>query len=138
MAFTYDPANLASSLKDQVRLKIGDTETVKVAYQLLQDEEIEFILSESSDNILVASIECVKNIIGKLSKVADQKTGDIATWFTKRCNEFRELLKILMIEYATNYGVAYAGGISIEDKQEQESDTDRVEPSFSLGFMDNT
>lgn len=133
MTWTYNVANLATDETYQVRLLCGDTDTNN---QLIQDEEIDFLLSENSGVYFAAAAAC-EAIAAKLADEADQKTGKIATWLTKRVDKFLEMAKRLREVASRTLGRPYAGGISISDKEDQEADTDRVVPAFKVGIMDN-
>lgn len=108
MAWTYS-GNPATSLRDQVRFLIGDTDPDD---PLLQDEEIDWLLAQSNQNVLAAAAEACQAISARYSRQADRQVGDLrialsqkAEAYAKRAQEFRAKLPI-----AT--GTPFAGGIN--------------------------
>ena len=136
MAWTYDVTLLDTTPLYQVRLLIRDTD---ITAQLLQDEEIEFVLSENPNIYEAASICCV-TIASSFARKADQKVGQVSVDYQSRAKTYMDLAN----EYeqkAITEGPAvnvYAGGISISDKAETEANADRVDPFFYRDEWDNT
>jgi hypothetical protein len=71
MTWTYDATKLNDSPIYQVRFQIGDTET---KMQLLQDEEIQFVLN-TRESVIAAAVNCCEIIAAKLYKNPDFKLG---------------------------------------------------------------
>lgn len=88
-SYSGDPLN---STLDQVRFTIGDTDT---EYPLLQDEEIEFLLSECSNNVLKASIRCCEAILAKWAKEVTYKTETESVNLSDRMQSMQALLQAL-------------------------------------------
>lgn len=125
MSWTYDP-KLASS-KDKVRFLIDDTDDLD---QLLQDEEIEFALGQFGNIFRAASALC-ETLAIKFAKQVGVSGG--VNWDpAKQAEKYRELAKSLKVQAseAGNIGL-FAGGLSVSGKRTQESDADRVAPSFT-------
>lgn len=133
MTWTYNAANLGTDQTYQVRLLCGDTDST---HPLIQDEEIDYLITLHANIYLAAAAAC-ESIAAKFAQYADQKTGKIATWLTKRVDKFLEMAARLRAVAGRSFGKPYAGGISVADKAAQEANDDREAPSFTLGMMDN-
>lgn len=72
MAWTYDVTTLQTSVKDQIRLYIGDTDPDN---PMLQDEEIEFYISQYPDNVLKATLQCVNSVLSRLASIPSYTLG---------------------------------------------------------------
>lgn len=136
MAWTYTPNGASTSDKDQVRFLIGDTNTDK---QLLQDEEINYALDQSSDNIYKAAALSAESIAMKLATYVDERVDVFEVSQTSaRANVYYKLAEELSEKAKKNVQLSpYAGGISKSDKETVADDTDRVEPFFKRDLMDN-
>lgn len=128
MTWSYNPADIGTSTKDQVRFLVGDTEQTD---PLVQDEEITFSLTQRNSIYGAAAIVC-RTIAAKFSRLADTVDRDLrdalsskAKAYGMRANEYEVIAK------ARSGGLPYAGGISIADKVQQELNLDRVPPSFN-------
>jgi len=131
MSWTYSGDPSLSS-KDAVRFAIGDTIS---SDPLLQDEEINYIISTNSSIADAAYYACI-GIVAKLSRLADKSVGKIKISYSQKVTQYQKLADKL---YA-NAGIVvipYAGGISVSDKQDMQSDTSIVQPSFKIGGFDN-
>lgn len=135
MTFTYNPADLLTSQMMQVRLMIADNNS---GDPLLQDEEINFILTLRSALYGACAIACAQ-IAAKYSRDADSVQGETRTLYSTRSRAFAARVAYFE-EQATIFGGAepYAGGISIADKERNIVDEDRVPPDFNRGMTDNT
>ena len=73
MTWTYtgDPAN---SNLDAVRFLVGDTDT---ADEQLQDEEINWLLSENATNIYSAAIQAAETIAAKYAREMNKRVGQL-------------------------------------------------------------
>lgn len=72
MSFTYNISTLSTSLLSQVRFNIGDTVE---ASHYLEDEEINFSLSQNNNNVNSTCISCCYAIIAKLASNTDFSLG---------------------------------------------------------------
>lgn len=72
MSWSYDPTNLKDSLKDQIRLLIGDTLD---SDPLLQDEEIQFYIDQYPNDIDNAALASVNVIITRICNTPDYTLG---------------------------------------------------------------
>jgi hypothetical protein len=125
-SYSGDPG--ASDL-DEVRFLIGDTDTDD---QQLSDEEINYLLT-STGSVQAAALGAARSLWAKYSRMVDQKTGDIDIKYSQRRDNYAALIKQLQIGMLP---VPYAGGISEDDKQVDEADSDVVQPAFTRGMME--
>lgn len=132
MAWTYVPRALAVSPKDQVRLLIGDTQANR---QLLQDEEISFLLTTRS-SVYGAAAECCQSIASGYASQVDQHAGGSSLALSQAAKAYT-VKAVQFNAKAAMTVVPYAGGISISDKQLQELNDDRVSPQFNIGMFDD-
>lgn len=95
MSWSYDFTKLATSKKDQVRFKCGDTDP---DYAYIPDEVIEFLLTENNDNVLNAAIKAVESIIRTLASQVDYKIGPESVSASDRSKQFQAVLKDLKAE----------------------------------------
>lgn len=131
MTWSYDLAALATNKKNQVRLLIGDT--VATSPQM-QDEEIAFALTQRG-SIYGAAADICRALSAKLSREADTVDKDLRTMLSTRAKAYASRARDLEIQAKARGGaMPYAGGISIADKIQQETDLDRVQPDFSRGM----
>ena len=133
--WTYNVSDLAVSTKDQIRFLVGDTQS---ADPQLQDEEVLFAASQRS-NIWGAAAICCFSLATYFARKADTTTGELRTLWSSLSRSYA----LRASQYETTATIRsgalpYAGGISIQDKINQENDTDRVPPQFNIGMDDNS
>lgn len=139
MTWTYNPATISTTPKDQVRRLVGD---VVSSDQQIADEEIIWILTQRS-SIYGAAAECCRFIAGQYSRKVDTVTqtsggGALKTNYSAQARAYASLATTLEGRSAmVGGGLPYAGGISVTDKQKNEADTDRVAPQFNIGMEDS-
>lgn len=133
MAFTYSGDPSKSPL-DAVRFFIGDTDPCDV---LLQNGEINYVLAKYNNAPVNASIECVQAIMSKLSRVSDEKVGQVDIKFSQRMEMYGKMLVNLRHQLAVGDIQPFAGGISATQKQANLADTDTVRPDFTKQMMIN-
>lgn len=141
MAFTYDPSDLDTSTSsgrlNTVRLLVGDTNSADVQ---TQNEEIQFALSQHSDNVYSAGEFICKIIAAKYSRlVTTQLDGALSSNYSDLAKQYSSLassIKQMGIDARGGIGLS-AGGISISDMAAVELNTDRVKPAFKIGQFDN-
>lgn len=85
MTWSYN-SSLASD-KDKVRLLTGDTDTTD---QLLQDEEINYLLTETG-NVLLAAGRAARAIAAKFARQADKEVGDLRVSLSQKAEAYRKL-----------------------------------------------
>jgi hypothetical protein len=129
MTWTYvSPSN---SLADEVRFLIGDTSS---ASPKLSNEEIAYLLSNASDSPAFAAVQACRALIAKYSHLVTQTTGAVSVAYSDLAKNYKELAASIAVSQARP--LPYAGGISISDRDEQDGDTDRSAPRFTLGMHD--
>jgi len=131
MAFTYggDPAN---SSREAVRFWAGDTDTTD---QLLNDAEIDYILTLESQIFLAAALAC-ESIASKFSRKADTENGTLKVWASQRASTYMSKAKDLRRRAAVQSEV-YAGGRTKTNKNNLDTDTNDTQPGFKVGQDDN-
>ena len=134
MAWSYDPTDLDTDTSagrlNSVRLLVGDTDTTD---QQVQNEEITFALSESSNNIYAAASWVARTIASKYSRrVNTTLDGALSADYTDLAAQYFKLAEDLEYRGKTNGAVlgVSAGGITISDINAVRANTNRVEGSF--------
>lgn len=128
MTWTYagDPS---ANDRDEVRFLIGDTDT---SDQLVTDEEIAYGVAEEGNNLLAAA-RVAKSIGSKFARKPDKKIGDLTISFKQKSESYLDLAKDLEVRGAISAGGIFGGGTSIDAKDVEREDEDRVEPRFHRG-----
>lgn len=133
MAFTYTGNPMDSAL-DQTRFLIGDTDQCS---QLLQDGEIQWVLSQYNNTPLNAAIRCCEAIMSKVTRLVDESVGQVKMSYSQRYKAYRSLRDELVGRLAVENAVPFAGGITYSQMQATASNTNRVRPDFTTQMMDN-
>ena len=134
LAFTYNPG--AATELDDLRADIGDTNSAAPASARLEDEEIARLLARYGTKP-AATLAAARALRAKLRAVASDKTvGGLTLRYSERISELTVLIKDLAVA-AAGQAVPYVGGTSVADRSAIESNTDRVEPAFKSGMLDN-
>lgn len=94
MAWTYNPENLETSSKDEIRFIVGDTDP---DYAYLQDEEIQFLLKDAS-SVKSAAVKALHRIIAKVAKEVDYRIGPESVSASDRLKNFKMTLEQLESE----------------------------------------
>lgn len=133
MSWSYNAGDLASSEKDQVRFRVGDTNRDD---PLLQDEEIQFLLDEPA-GVLQAAVVACETIAANFSRLVDQTTGKVRVSHSQKSKQYMEMADKLRRRIAVEGGVMpFAGGISKAQKKATRQDSDRTHPYFERDQMD--
>lgn len=133
MTFTYDVDDLgtttASGRRNAVRFLVGDTDSTDVQ---VQDDEIAFALTESSDNVYEAGAYCCRAIAAKYSRRVDTELdGALSASYSDLHSHYLALAENLEAESKKQSGLGIkAGGLSKATISVVRQDTDRVPPSF--------
>ena len=125
MSWSYS-GNPSSSGKDQVRFLVGDT---KKCDQLLTDEEIEFLISQEG-SVMKAAAMAAQSIAASFSRLSDETVGAVSVSLSQRSKQYFELAKKLEVRSSLEGLAPYSGGISVSDKEIQNSDPDRTTSIF--------
>lgn len=123
-----------SSLKDQVRFLVGDTD---ITDPLLLDGEINYLLDQYNGAVYNASIRACETIQAKFARMADETVGSVRITFSQKSKQYGELKATLIQRIATETIAPYAGGISVCDVMQNNQNADRVRPDFTKHMMEN-
>ncbi len=131
MTWTYggDPA---ANTRDEVRFLVGDTDSTDTQ---VTDAEISWALADASNTTLAAA-QIAEAIAAKYARFVSKSVGDLSIQYAQRQQHYAELAARLKAKGSRRGVVPYAGGISQADKETQEDDSDRVQPSFTKGMHD--
>lgn len=141
MTFTYNNANLAASPKNRVRLLIGDTDDSR---QQLQDEEINYVLTQQS-SVTLAAAACCDILAAKYAFLVNTENGSLRLSAAARHKHYLSLADRLRAGGAGNIpGDAtvhdariYVGGVSQATKDTITEDSDAVVAPFRIGQDDH-
>ena len=131
MVWSYDSTAPGASDLSWVRLRIGDTSS---GSPMLQDEEIESLLSEEGNRHFAAAI-AAESIGATFARTADKSVGKLRISIAKASESYFNLANRLRSE-ADMRVAPYAGGISQSDIDAREKDTDQVGAPFQIGMHD--
>ena len=141
MAWSYDPTDLntttASGRLNTVRLLVGDTITLD---QQVQNEEVNFALTENGNNVYYAGAWSARAIASKYSrKVNTELSGSLKADYSDLAKQYKTLADSLDYQGKTS-GAAIgvlAGGITVARTAAVRANTDRVKPAFRKGQFNN-
>lgn len=134
MSYSYDIG--LSQPKDKVRLLISDTDADK---PLLQNEEIQFFLDESSDSVYAAASLAATAISGRFASAVDKQVGDLRISYSQTSKQYADLAASLAGRAGSEGapGVApYVGGMSEAERETDANDTTIRQPAFRVGQFD--
>ena len=136
MTWSYLSSEPGSSDRSWVRFNVGDNASDA---QEMQDEEIDLLLASEGSKER-AAIAAARALGARFARRADKQIGRLRIASGRVSENFfrlaAELEKGLSRQAGGTEGI-YAGGISISDKESEESDTDRVDPGFERQQFDN-
>lgn len=132
MSFSYsgDPS---TSDKDHVRFILQDTNST---FPLLQDEEINFLITQEGDVFQAAAIGA-ERIAAFFARRTDIKIGDYSESAAKYFEHYTKLAKKLKADAMRRLVVPYVGGLSKDEKETDEQDQDLVQPIFKKDLFRN-
>lgn len=142
MAYTYDPLDLVTTTSsgrlNVVRLLVGDNDYTQPQ---MQDEEVNFALSENGDNPYFSAAFCARLLASKYARMVNtQLDGALEAEYSDRVKQYT-VLAIQLSELGKkmsgkNIGVS-GGGISKSAMDMVNQNPDRVKPYFNIGQFDN-
>jgi hypothetical protein len=132
MAWTYNPTQLGTSTLYQVRFYVGDTDSTR---QLVQDEEILFVLTEEPSPKSAAAVVC-DSLAGKFSQYTDASVDGVSQSGSQLAEAFRQRAKDLRDSISSTVLPVF-GGIYHSQKDALDQDPSMVQPSFRIGADDN-
>ncbi len=124
--YTYDPTNVPI---DAVRFTLQDTDEDNV---LLWDQEIDYLLSQTNDNIIRASILGARAIMAKFARMADrEQAGKYQVYYTDKVGQYQTIIDSLEDQLSSLSGVdIHYGGIDIDTVDSVRKDDSRVHNLF--------
>jgi hypothetical protein len=131
MTWTYLNGDPATSDRNKVRFLVGDTDEDD---QLLQDEEIDWLLTTQSDPDQ-AAVLAAEAIAAKFAREADTTNEGLSISKSQRSKSYRDLVKVLASRVSTRAEIS-VGGLVISEKEALDDDTDAVQPAFTRGQDD--
>ena len=120
--------------RNTVRFIIGDIIELR---PLFQDEELDYLLLKNSGDNNSAAIDALQIKITELSLYGDGKLGAFEFDFSSVIENMKATLSNLRASQSTSSSMFYAGGISISDKEANNSNEDLVFHRFYRGQHDN-
>lgn len=124
--YTGDPS---SSDRDAVRFKVGDTDDQD---GLVADEEIDHLLTAEGSVTSAAAAVC-EHLARRFARFASKSVSapggfSASVSYDQRSRAYADLAVKLREEAGRVATFAYAGGISLADKETLDNDTDRLPP----------
>jgi hypothetical protein len=138
MAYKGNPS---TDNTDAVRLLIGDRST-STGNEIFTDGEIDYFIS-AEPNTNMAAAAAVRSLIGStrgnsLAGVMSKQVGDLKIDYrTVSVTDLLDSKAKDLRRQGVRRVKPYIGGISQSDKDDTESDDDRVAPAFSIGQHDH-
>lgn len=140
MTYEYsgDPS---TSSKDAVRFLLHDTTWTATTEPLLQDEEIEWLLTQNT-NVYLAAANGAETISAQFRKSATQSksVGGLSISYSNRSDEYASLAALLRQQAGSldsSIPTPLSTAQSVSEKAEREADEDRNATPFKLGIHDN-
>lgn len=125
MPYTHDPAN---NPIDRIRLNVGD---IWDDMEMLADADYQYFLDAANGNENRATMDAVRAILFKLTRMTRERTGDIEVYGGDWFNNYMKALQLILKDpnISISLAVPYAGGISRSDMQANRCDPD----NFRIG-----
>lgn len=129
MAWTYNSALAAD--RDKVRFLAQENDA---ANQLVQDEEIDFLLAQEA-NVYMAAASVVEMVAARTKNVASKAlgTGDSVSYGAQH---YLDLAKRLRLR-GSLHQIPFAGGISVGEIRKLTDDPDWPRRDFQRGLHDH-
>lgn len=125
MAWSYDTS--LTTTRDRVRFLIGDTDTND---QQLSNEEISFVLSDNSDKVYAAAVECVRALRAKFARLVDRSVGDLKNSYSQRQKAYEDLETALQKKATGNIASIMAGAVYESTSEADRTDSTILQPFF--------
>lgn len=129
--FSYNSTAPDSSSRSWIRLTLQDHSS---ASYRLEDEEIDAILSDEGSKYLSAAA-CAEILGARYATASDKTIGKLSISQSGQSERYYALAKTLR-RRATLFASPFAGGVSVSQKDSERSDSDRVQPAFSVDEFD--
>jgi len=130
--FSYTPGG---GPKDDVRLFIGDTDPNAAEDARLEDADINRLITLHG-SLRYAAAGAARALAAKFARKFEGSSGGPGPSRTRA----QDLMAIAARLEASSVGgaVPFAGGLRQSEKATAAADTDRTQPAFSRGMLDNT
>lgn len=125
MTWSYSASS--TTTRNRIRRLIGDADTND---QKLTDEEIDDFATLFG-GLFFAAASCADAVAGKYASKEDRSVGDLRLSSSQKAKAFSALATRLRVQGVGTDATPYAGGLSIDDKDAVEEDSDRVQPAFT-------
>jgi len=115
MAFTYDPANLKTSVLDRLRLELGDTEQgngVKPNGGNLQNEELQVLIDEAGGDFYTAAAKACRLLATHWARFADVSAGKVREAASQVSARYVERAREYERQAVTGGASSFAGGVA--------------------------
>ena len=134
MSWSYSGDPSESSV-DAIRYLIADT---KEEDSFVQNEEIEWALSQTNQNLYAAASIVANALFAQFSALSDEEIGPLKFKYTNRAKNYQLIaLKFDKLSETKECLVGiYGGGIDTIDKESNKLDPSLVQPMFSKGITD--
>lgn len=131
---SFDPA--LPTDRDKVRLLLGDTDT---ADEQLTDGQYDFVIAENPGSIYFAAATAARLIARTFtSRASSKRVGPLSISYAAKADEWLAVARELEAEAAKHAPpTPYAGGLSVEEKKADATDSDLVQPRFHRGQFRN-
>lgn len=133
MTWTYDNTDPAGTDKDHVRLLSGDT--TETAKHTLQNEEITAFLA-TEGTVKAAAIKAARSLAARYAREPDVKIGKTSVSNSQISRMYRETADEIEFELEQGADI-FVGGISEDDKESRQADTDAIPSRFQRAQDDN-
>jgi hypothetical protein len=126
MPYTGDPEN---NLVDRIRLNVGD---VWPDFEMLTDADYQYFLTAAGNNVNRATMDAMRAIMFKLTRMTRERTGDIEVYGQDWFNNYYKALEAIVKDPNLTISIAmpYAGGISVSDMCKNDMNPD----NFKIGM----
>lgn len=132
MAWTYS-GNPSASTRDAVRFVIGDTDTTD---QLLQDAEIDYMITEHGTIRMAASESC-RAIAAKFARLMSRSIGGLSADFSAKHRQYLAMAESLLTAEDAYPVSPFLSGWNSAAKEAVELQQDRETTFARKGDMDN-
>lgn len=110
MAFSYRAASIPNSGRDRIRFELGDTDSEN---PLLQDEEIDAVITVEGGGFYRAAAMCAFTIARKFAREVSVSAGPLRLDLGARAKAYHEMADVFMAQAAREGtpGIPTAGGL---------------------------
>lgn len=130
-SYSGDPG---SSNLDHVRFLLGDTNS---SDPQLSNEEINFLLSENSDNVYAAATMGARALVSKFSRMVDKEIGDLKYKYSDLVKHYISLIDQWKRKAALSNITITAGGVFKSTGEADRSNSAILQPDFVSDQFDN-